>query len=62
MVFLQLFVAFIHESTQQPFQSFTLILYFTLPQSPLTEIKVVRIWIKPLISMLGRCLPWTRYV
>ena len=62
MVLLQLLVALIHEPSQQTFQSFTLIFNFALAKVPLTEVKVVRIWIKPLIRLLVCCLPWTYYV
>ena len=61
MVLLQLLVALIHEPSQQTFQSFSLIFNFALAKVPLTEVKVVRIWIKPFISLLARRLPWTCY-
>ena len=61
VIFLKLLVAFIHKSSQQTFQSFSFILYFTLAEVPLAEIKIVSIRIKPFICLLVRCLPRTCY-
>ena len=61
MILLQLLVTLIHESGQQTFQSLTLILDFALAEIPLTEVKVVRIWIHPFICLLGSRLSWTCY-